>query len=203
MLWDNQQKSPNFNGHGFLGLRNSKYCPEITHAQIRSTLNLTSLAKDFIAQDCDDISTSNSRAFIRTVNTTLKLVEDFHEEEMTDACLFQYPRSAIPEVEFLKTAQQASLSHKNSKFDKLNLSILTAAQFEDNFKNFTKKSISYHKDSDSYYEKYRDYRNEKVFHKYFVDFRLGIKPKKQPLKCGDNKKRKWFTKRSIAEMFLL
>ena len=84
-----------------------------------------------------------SRAVTRTLNTIVKLAKDLLEYERTDICLLQYLGTAVQNVEYSITAQLTSLANKNTKFEKLNLFILTAAQPEDSFKPKTRRSEIY------------------------------------------------------------
>ncbi len=114
-------------------------------------------------------------------------MKNLPQEERTDTSLLQYLRSAIQDVEFAKTAQLASLTDKHPSFNKLHLSILTVAQHEDNLKTQTKKSTIYNNELDSDKDGCTNNNNEQVFDEYFIDRQLGIKPKRRPSKCGENK----------------
>ena len=112
----------------------SKYSSKITHARISSSLNSVSLSEELKPRDTGDPSTRNRRAVTRTVNTILKLAKDLPPYEGTDNCLLPYLRMAVQNVEFSKTARLTSIADKNTTFEELNLSNLTAAQLDDSFK---------------------------------------------------------------------
>ena len=95
MVWDRFKLEPDHTWEGFLRMMESKYSSAITHARIRSSLNSVSLAKELSSKDSGDISTRNSRAVTRTVNTILKLAKDLPESERTDTCLLQYLRKSV------------------------------------------------------------------------------------------------------------
>ena len=140
------------------------------------------------SKDPGNPSTRNSRAVTRIVNTILKLAKDLPESERTETCLLEYLRVAVQNLEFTKTAQPSSLAGKYTTFEKLTLSIITAAQIEDSFKPKTKRSEIYFTEKGSTESTDSDQETEDLFSQYFVDRRLGHRNRKRTLKCGDNKK---------------
>lgn len=133
------------------------------------------MAKELRSKYHGDPSTRKSRAITRTINTILKLAQELLQPERTDTCLLQYLHVAVQDAEFAKTAQLISLADRNISFEKLNLSILTAAQLEDNSKTKTRNSVIHltEKKSDNSID--FDQENEELFDQYFVDHRLAIK----------------------------
>ena len=169
-------------------LAESKYSSEITNARISSSSNSVSLAKELSSKDSGEISTRNSRAVIRTINTILKLCMDLPESERTDTCVFQYLRKAVQNVEFAKTAEVTSLSHKHTTSEKLNLSILTAIQLEYSFEPKTRRSGIYFSNEESDNDTNFDEKIEDLFDQYFLDHHFDQRNRKRSLKCVDNKK---------------
>ena len=84
MVLDKFKFGPNHTWHGFLRLMESKYSLEITHARIRSSLNAVSLPVELRSKDTGDLSTQNSRAVTRAVNTILRLANGLPEAERTE-----------------------------------------------------------------------------------------------------------------------
>ena len=201
MVWDRFKLEPDHTWNRFLRLVESKDSSEITHARIRYCLNSVSLAEELRLKDHGDPSTRHSRAVTRTVNTILKLAKDLPESERTDACLLQYIRIVVQKVEFAKTAQLTSLADKNKMFEKLNLSILTAAQLEDRFKTKTRRSDVYFSEEESNSDTDSDGKSEDLFDQYFVDRRFGHRNRKRSLKCGNNKKQNGMKNNAVMKCF--
>ena len=162
---------------------------------------LVSLTEKLRSKDHGDPSTRYSRAVTRTVNAILKLAKDLPESERTDTCLLQYLRIAVQNVEFAKTAQLTSLADKNTTFEKLNLSILTAAQLEDSFKPKIRRSDIYFAEEERNNDTDSDGKSEDLFDQYFVDRRFGHRNRKRSSKCGDNKKQNGMKNNAVMKCF--
>ena len=166
-----------------------------------SSLNSVSLAMRLSSENCGAISTRNSRAVTRTVSKILKLAKDLPESERTDTFLLQYFSTAVQNVEFARTAQITLLADKNTTIERLNLSILTDAQLEDNFKlkiwSYEIHLVKQESDDDSDY----DEDSEDLFDQNFVDRLFAHRNRKCFLICGDNKKQNRTKNNAVKKFF--
>ena len=111
----------------------------------------------------------------------------------TDTCLLHHLCITVQNVEFANTTQLTSLADNNTTFEKLDLSILTAAQLADIFKQKIGSSDIYFAEKESNNNYDSDGKSEDLFDQYFVDRRLGHRNRKRSLKCGDNEKQNGMT----------